>query len=133
MLNKTPVLVVQDEMIVTCLEILHDKMHLLTRALALNGRAGKSTRGYDPLVGALTQLSIVARRMTTDFDPTAWRKAVEVADDRWWEWFDNYRPKGLTIAPADMNYSPHRDELEVIRERLRKLAYSLPMPEMEIQ
>lgn len=124
MLNESPVLDIQVQMIETCQSILRDKMQLLTSALALQGNV-KRTAGYDPLAGALTQLAIVSRKMNKlDFDWQAWKKAVEAADDRWWEWYDKY-PPCLRIPPEAMNYTPRRDEREAIRERLRQLARNL--------
>lgn len=123
-MQNTPVL---EYMIQTCNDILQDKIKLLTAALALQGKVRRVV-GYDPLVGALTQLAIVSRKMNAlEFDMTIWKTAVDAANDRWWEWYD-HTPTCLQIPFEAMNYSPRRDDREAMRERLRKLAYSLPMP-----
>ena len=118
MLYESPVLDIQGQMIDTCREILRDKMQMITSALALQGRV-KRIVGYDPLAGALAQLAIVSRKMNPDdFDPQTFKAAVEAADDRWWEWFDN-RPKSLIVPIEAMNYSPRLSERLALREQLR--------------
>lgn len=116
---ESPVLDMRAQTISTCNEILREKINMITAALALQGKVRRST-GYDPLTSTLTQLAILSRKMNNDdFDAMAWRKAIEAADDIWWEWYDK-RPNNLAVPTSAMNYTPRRDDRLALREELRQ-------------
>ena len=120
----------QEQLLDTCRIITREKIALITKALAANGKIKrKKVDGlgfnYDMLADSLAKLIAAMRSITPDdFNPVKWREAINQADFMWWEWYDNY-PLAKEIPDTDVNYTPYVTEQEALRETLRS-RYAAP-------